>query len=789
MFIHSGMTALSRRTRVCPRDRQRTRFAPRIEGLEGRALLSTWTVSSDADSGPGSLRARVAVAVVGDTIVFDKALKGHTIKLTSGAIEVTQDLTIQGPGAGLLAISGNGASRIFEFGGDGTTFAVSGLTLENGSALYGAGIYDTDVDGVLTVSNCTFTGDVAAMPAALELDATGGAIASEAALTVAGCTFSNNQAMVQASTSAMPDSGSNSYGGAIWADGATLQITHSLFSGNKALGGAGNLDGGSAYGGAVAWVPLGGTGGGVSAVVNITGDTFTSNAAVAGDASYAGGIADGGAVEVLADQTTGLSVTVSSDAFNSDTATGGTGLYGGPARGGSLMLDAGGSSSPVFVASSDQFNGGGAHGGDGLTSEVVGRGGEANGGAVVLEAGFAGAPSFTFNSDRVVSATAQGGKGNHNTSPISDSDLDSSDGGAAQGGGVYLDAGVSAAAQFVVTAPLLASDKAVGGAGGDIDSAGQAGSGGEALGGGLFALGGNAAAPGFAIDQGSVQSCSATGGAGGRGGTGNSGINFQGGTGGQGGLSGGGGVAFDPSDTAGMVFSVTRTSFVRDTATGGSGGGGGGSSFHGGTGGQGGTGSGGGLYLGMNGDTTALQVTVARCTFSADGATGGAGGVGGAGFVGGHGGDGGGAQGGAIGLLGFFGDVSNQVTLDTDVLVSNLATGGYGGYGGLGLGSTGGAGGDGGEADGAGIYTDFQGSVQIRHSTIHFNNAMVTTGGSGSPGFTGAGADGQATAGVGGGIFILTPGSKSTVCRTADTVIAYNNAQIDPDVHGTLGSC
>jgi hypothetical protein len=38
------------------------------------------------------------------------------ITLTSGELAVNQNLTISGPGAGLLTVSGNGASRIFDVG-------------------------------------------------------------------------------------------------------------------------------------------------------------------------------------------------------------------------------------------------------------------------------------------------------------------------------------------------------------------------------------------------------------------------------------------------------------------------------------------------------------------------------------------------------------------------------------------------------------------------------------------------------------------------------------------------
>ena len=65
------------------------------------------TVTSTQDSGHGSLRAEIAASHSGDTIVFSPTLDGKTITLTSGELDLTKDLTIHGPGADDLTISGN----------------------------------------------------------------------------------------------------------------------------------------------------------------------------------------------------------------------------------------------------------------------------------------------------------------------------------------------------------------------------------------------------------------------------------------------------------------------------------------------------------------------------------------------------------------------------------------------------------------------------------------------------------------------------------------------------------
>jgi hypothetical protein len=114
---------------------------PRLEVLEDRSLPSTLTVSNNLDSGPGSLRAQIAAASSGDTIVFASVLKNQTITLASELV-INKSLDIEGLGARKLTVSGNDASRVFDI------VTIANMTITHGFAVQGAGI-DNSVDSPL----------------------------------------------------------------------------------------------------------------------------------------------------------------------------------------------------------------------------------------------------------------------------------------------------------------------------------------------------------------------------------------------------------------------------------------------------------------------------------------------------------------------------------------------------------------------------------------------------------------------------------------------------------------
>jgi hypothetical protein len=178
------------------------------------AFGSTVTVTNTNDSGPGSLRDAIATAAPGDTIDFGVT---GTITLSS-TLAIDKDLTISGPGAANLAVSGNNSVVVFATA-NYTNVTISGLTVSGGFNAspggWGGGIRN---GGSLTVSDCVITGNT--IPAG---GGPGGGIFNYSSLRILNSVVSGNSAAYG--------------GGGVWNNGnATLEIVDSTISANSTVG-------------------------------------------------------------------------------------------------------------------------------------------------------------------------------------------------------------------------------------------------------------------------------------------------------------------------------------------------------------------------------------------------------------------------------------------------------------------------------------------------------------------------------------------------------------------------
>jgi hypothetical protein len=193
------------------------------------ALLAPTTASADtvttlADSGAGSLRAAVAA---GGTVTFASGLEG-TIVL-AGQLEIDKNLTIDGPGARKLTVSGGDATRVFHVSGAGVEARIRDLTIRDGTvpnaAPIGAGVLADGNAALLRLERVTVVDNEAS--STVEQPLGGGVAVVDGKLELVDSTVAGNRA---------PGGGG---GGVMVGVPATFEIVNSTIAGNSSSVGAG----------------------------------------------------------------------------------------------------------------------------------------------------------------------------------------------------------------------------------------------------------------------------------------------------------------------------------------------------------------------------------------------------------------------------------------------------------------------------------------------------------------------------------------------------------------------
>jgi len=315
-----------------------------VRAAQARPLSTTFTVANTNNAGAGSLRQAILNANANpgaDMIVFSLTGCPCVISLTTGLPNITDTLTIVGPGVDQLAVDGNDSVRVFD--SDAVPVTLSDLTVQRGNTSgRGAGIRSagaltltnvsvltntaqsdgggTYVSGTLTLSNTDFISNTA-------IGHGGGAYTGDAAV-VNGAWFERNQ--------------SDGDGGGLYVF-KTLTLTNTDFISNAA-----HFSGGGAF---------------AYGIVQVNGGRFENNQSEAG--------AGGGLF-------TGSWLTLQDTDFISNSAA----LDGGGARaflatqviggwfernqsaadgGGLYVHDTGSMTSTQFLSNTAQGSGGGAY--------------------------------------------------------------------------------------------------------------------------------------------------------------------------------------------------------------------------------------------------------------------------------------------------------------------------------------------------------------------------------------------------------------------------------------------
>jgi len=209
------------------RDTQTVVSLPRCLGFGLAGLLSlaalraaTFQVTNLADSGPGSLRQALADANNAPGADAVEFLVSGEILLSGGPLLVSGDVAVNGPGADLLSLNGQGLHRVMNV--QSGHAMLSGMTLRNGTAPSlqpGGGVL---VMGDLTLRRCVVRDCQTQMVAGVNADGGGVFVNNGRRLIVEQSLFWNNRVPLGT-------------GGAVrGGPGSIVECRNTTFSGNSA---------------------------------------------------------------------------------------------------------------------------------------------------------------------------------------------------------------------------------------------------------------------------------------------------------------------------------------------------------------------------------------------------------------------------------------------------------------------------------------------------------------------------------------------------------------------------
>ena len=233
-------------------------------------VVNSLNDSGDGIAGVGECTLREALAVTNlqadaNTITFQPGLTGViSLARDSGPLIITSPVTITGPGASLLAVSGVGAVRVLQ-NSSSATVTLAGMTIRDGlrqgaqfqspnENVSGGGILNS---GTLLLVACALQNNRALGAIGFSNGsewvvgggASGGAILNTGTLTLRNCTLSNNQAMGGTGAPGTTNTNGAARGGAIYNFGAATLTNCTLYGNHAYAGFNGSL--GKGVGGAI----------------------------------------------------------------------------------------------------------------------------------------------------------------------------------------------------------------------------------------------------------------------------------------------------------------------------------------------------------------------------------------------------------------------------------------------------------------------------------------------------------------------------------------------------------